>query len=104
MIVGDVHGCADELSALLEAHFDPSRMTLVLAGDIVNKGPKSCEAVSLARRHGAWAVRGNHESAVLFHRAERCKTTSAGNEPSNSFYAWTDNLTDDDVEYLSSLP
>lgn len=46
VIVGDVHACLDELQALLAAcAFDASKDTLMLVGDLVNKGPKSVEVL-----------------------------------------------------------
>lgn len=66
VVVGDVHGCVDELQALLrKAAFDPGLDALVLAGDIVGKGPSPAATLSLAARLGARAVRGNHDDAVL---------------------------------------
>lgn len=44
VVVGDVHACADELQLLLRAcAFAADRDTLVLVGDLVNKGPKPIE-------------------------------------------------------------
>ena len=44
VIVGDVHGCLEELLELLVmAKFQQGRDTLVLVGDLVNKGPHSAE-------------------------------------------------------------
>ena len=41
-VVGDVHGCLDELHDLLKkAQYDDGATRLVLVGDLVNKGPKS---------------------------------------------------------------
>lgn len=66
LFVGDVHGCASELKALLSAvGFSPSEDDLVLVGDLVNKGPASGDVVKLARELGAWCVRGNHEDELL---------------------------------------
>lgn len=66
IFVGDVHGCVEELRILLDKEkFDKQRDTLVLVGDLVNKGPESGEVIRLARELGALAVRGNHEDELL---------------------------------------
>jgi len=67
LIVGDVHGCAAELDALLaKAGYDErAGDALVLVGDVVNKGPASVAALASARAHGARVVRGNHDEAAL---------------------------------------
>ena len=70
IIVGDVHGCFDELKLLLEkcAH-DEATDTLIFVGDLVNKGPKSAETVtwvrSMANKGSAYCVLGNHDIAAL---------------------------------------
>lgn len=59
IVVGDVHGCLDELQALLEkAQYDSNKDSVVLVGDLVNKGPKSAETVRYAREQGFYSVRG----------------------------------------------
>ena len=46
VIVGDVHGCYDELCLLLDrVGFQPGEDSLILAGDLVNKGPRSSDVV-----------------------------------------------------------
>lgn len=84
VVVGDVHGMLAPLEALLDGlGFDRTGKGggvglwgsgggggrtadhLVLAGDMVNKGPDSAGVVALAMRVGATAVRGNHEDRVL---------------------------------------
>lgn len=65
LVVGDVHGCCDELEDLLRvAGFTPDDR-LILAGDLVAKGPDSQGVVQLARERGALAVLGNHDAQVL---------------------------------------
>ncbi|GFF77501.1 putative metallophosphoesterase YNL217W [Aspergillus udagawae] len=67
VIVGDVHGMRKSLEALLDKiGFDKRKGDhLILAGDLVNKGPDSPGVVDLAVKLGASAVRGNHDNAVL---------------------------------------
>ena len=44
IVVGDVHGCIDELNQLLiKVSFKAEEDNLVFAGDLVNKGPASIE-------------------------------------------------------------
>jgi predicted phosphodiesterase len=69
LVVGDVHGCREELEDLLKAAgFGPGDR-LVLAGDLVAKGPDSQGVVQLAREHAARSVLGNHDAHLLGARA-----------------------------------
>lgn len=46
IIVGDVHGCIDELLQLLaKVSFQAEEDNLVFSGDLVNKGPGSIEVI-----------------------------------------------------------
>ena len=67
IIIGDVHGQPGCLRALLaEAGYDAARGDrVVLAGDMINKGPDSAGVAALAMEHGFAGVRGNHEDKVL---------------------------------------
>jgi diadenosine tetraphosphatase ApaH/serine/threonine PP2A family protein phosphatase len=66
-LVGDVHGCFDELMDLLE-RLAPAR-TLVFVGDLVDRGPKVRETLDFVRKAcaegRALCVRGNHEDKLL---------------------------------------
>jgi len=67
-LIGDIHGCYDELQSLLkQADFNPARDTLWLTGDLVARGPKSLEVLRFVRSLGD-AVRmvlGNHDLHLL---------------------------------------
>jgi bis(5'-nucleosyl)-tetraphosphatase (symmetrical) len=81
--IGDVQGCFDELSALLErVGFDPSRDRLWLVGDLVNRGPKSLEVLRFVRSLGECAVTvlGNHDLHLV------CRHEGFGRERSSDTF------------------
>lgn len=47
IVVGDIHGCYDELIVLLEQVKLGSKDRVVAVGDLVTKGPKSREVLEL---------------------------------------------------------
>ncbi len=66
LIVGDVHGCLDELKALLEkANYSTGETSVVFVGDVCNKGPHSAATVAFCRQNNFLCVRGNHEHSAL---------------------------------------
>ncbi|EXJ60945.1 hypothetical protein A1O7_05098 [Cladophialophora yegresii CBS 114405] len=66
VFIGDIHGCREELEALLKKlRFDPAKDHLVALGDIVSKGPDSLGVIDLLRRYNASCVRGNHDDRLL---------------------------------------
>ena len=96
LIVGDVHGCLDELEALLAtAAHDARSEALVLVGDLVNKGPRSAAVVRWCRERRALAVRGNHEDACL----ARVRAAAAG-AAIDASYAYVREFDAADVAYL----
>ena len=69
LVVGDVHGCLDELRALVEHAGVTADDDVVFVGDLVAKGPDSAGVIAWARERGAAAVLGNHDEHVLRARA-----------------------------------
>ena len=67
IFVGDIQGCYDEFLALLKAcDHDPALDALYLAGDMINRGPKSQELLEdLMARPNLKCVLGNHEYYYL---------------------------------------
>jgi hypothetical protein len=65
IVIGDVHGCLDELLALLARCNQSAEDRVVLVGDLVAKGPDSVGVVQWARESGVDAVLGNHDAHVL---------------------------------------
>lgn len=64
LIVGDVHGCADELGRLLAT---ARAERVVLVGDLYTKGPDPAGVWALIQQHRCEAVLGNHDAWLLDH-------------------------------------
>jgi protein phosphatase len=80
-IIGDVHGCGDELEALLDklgyrlsredgnvTITPPERRKVVFVGDLVDRGPRTPDVLrivmaAVASGHG-YAVQGNHDEKL----------------------------------------
>ena len=67
VIISDLHGNFDALSALPESCDE-----LWVLGDLVDYGPQPREVMSFVRSHAAAVVRGNHDNAVGFDVDPRC--------------------------------
>ena len=64
-IVGDLHGMYDLLHSRLTAiGFDKTKDRLFSVGDLIDRGNKSMECLSLIREDWFFAVRGNHEQMM----------------------------------------
>lgn len=66
--IGDIQGCDDALARLLaEIGFSPSRDTVYLLGDLVNRGPASAAVLRRCMEHGdaLRCVLGNHDLHLL---------------------------------------
>jgi predicted phosphodiesterase len=66
LIIGDIHGCAEELATLIDAFAPSSGDRLIATGDLVNRGPDSLGVLALARTHRIRPILGNHEIRLLF--------------------------------------
>ncbi len=67
-LIGDVQGCDEPLGRLLALiDFSPSRDTIYLLGDLVNRGPDSAGVLRRLRSYGhsALCILGNHDLSLL---------------------------------------
>jgi hypothetical protein len=62
LFVGDVHGCADELAALLAA---AQASRVILLGDLFRKGPDPAGVFALIEEHGCEVILGNHDLNLM---------------------------------------
>lgn len=98
IVVGDVHGCIDELERLLDALALAPSDRLCFLGDLVDRGPDSVGVVRrvralLARHPGSVCIAGNHEEKVLRAR-----------DKGRALPAWARDASDDDWAFLDALP
>jgi serine/threonine protein phosphatase 1 len=68
--IGDIHGCPDELSAILRYIDANSADTVIFMGDYVDRGPSARDVVELLiefkQQHpGTVFLKGNHEDMML---------------------------------------
>lgn len=111
IIIGDVHGCVEEFDALIDTLAPvagPEGDTVVLCGDLVDKGPHSAPVVSRARTLRESGVRtvlvmGNHEEKHNRFRARLAAGTDVtalkGYEEMASI---TEGLSAEDVAFLNT--
>ena len=71
LIIGDIHGhFSKAYAALLSVGFDPETDRVFSAGDLVDRGPESIDAIEWLNKPWFHAVRGNHEQMCI----ERCES------------------------------
>jgi len=107
IIIGDVHGCLDELKLLLDkCGYRKDNDLVVFVGDIVGKGPKSVEAVEYVRNLEAPCIKGNHEHYLLEWRENvrigKAPNFSGMGSPTHRQAA--ENLTEAQWSWMESLP
>jgi len=109
IIIGDVHGCVEELHALVsKVGYQKGVDRLVSLGDLVDKGPSPAQTVALMREIGAEMILGNHEERMLRWLAheDKRKLTGKVNPMSVSeeqAAEWL-SLSAEDVEWLRGAP
>lgn len=103
LVVGDIHGCFDELLALIEAAGISASDRIVCVGDLIDRGPQPWEVVDFfrAKPESRQSVCGNHEWKHLLHAGSPDIPSRAGEETRRvmgaSRYA-------ESIEYFRSLP
>ncbi len=77
-IIGDIHGCADELEELLAklgyapdvagVYRHPENRQVAFVGDLADRGPRSADvlriAMAMTKAGTAWCVTGNHDDKL----------------------------------------
>jgi serine/threonine protein phosphatase 1 len=65
IIIGDVHGHYDGLMRLLEAIAPGTFDSVYFLGDLIDRGPKSCQVVEFVKDSPYLSLMGNHEQLLI---------------------------------------
>jgi hypothetical protein len=113
-LIGDVHGCFDELNSLLTAiNFHPEKIRLIFLGDLLDRGPNSVDCVRLVRsmcQNGeAECVAGNHENNHVRRRGHEVRKALTGKPNPMKPLSPLDteahrNFSNDDIDWMRKLP
>lgn len=96
IIIGDPHGCIDELKLLIEkCHYNKELDKVVIVGDLVNKGPDSIGVVRYVQENNFISLKGNHDDFALSHLLNMSELPDL---------VWTSELTKEQQRYLEHLP
>lgn len=102
IVIGDIHGCYDELIELLDKVKLSPADRVIAVGDLTVKGPKSREVVTLFSHDSRFSsVVGNHDLALVrFWKGITSKLKPAQESTFAEFKNGGEHL----LEYLSTLP
>ena len=82
IVIGDIHGCYDELVALLEELDLKAEDRVVAVGDLVVKGPKNRQVLDLFKGDSRFSsVIGNHDLALVLVPTNHLRVARQGDMP-----------------------
>lgn len=101
IIIGDIHGCYDELLCLLQKiDYDRSSDILISVGDILMKGPNSVDVLNFfIYNKNTFCVLGNHEHTILNYYNMKKLT-----ELDSEHKTFSKNMNNDQIYFLNNLP
>ncbi len=98
VIISDIHGNYDALSALPETYDQ-----LWVLGDLVNYGPEPEKVVDFVRKNATAVVRGNHDHSIGYDEDPRCTPRYHDMADATRRYS-NSKLSPDQKEFLRDLP
>jgi hypothetical protein len=109
IVIGDIHGCLDELRALLAKVDYIARDHVISLGDLMDRGPDPVGVVRFVREQKWTVVLGNHEEkAIRWARHESERLSTGKKNPMRPFHgvrlAEHAALTVDELTWMSRLP
>ena len=108
IVIGDVHGCREELDELLGLLTPAPSDRVVMLGDFMDRGPDPVGVVRRVRELGYESVASNHDEKHVRWRKHHhaCKTTGKKNPIRFDERLAAENLalSDDDIAWIAGLP
>jgi predicted MPP superfamily phosphohydrolase len=108
IVIGDVHGCIDELNDLIQKIEFQANDQLYFIGDLIDRGPDSAGVIkkikTLASKYSLILILGNHEEKFLryLHHSSANKSIVAQMKGTERFDALNSRLDQSDIEFLKS--
>lgn len=106
IVIGDTHGCIDELRELIGKLLPTPSDRLVFLGDFMDRGPDPVECVRIVRELGAESVKGNHDDKHVRWRSHEQNRGLKKNP-----IRFTDDqakqnvtFTDEEIAWMTALP
>ena len=113
-IIGDVHGCFNTLLKLIDQLPNKEKSQICFVGDVIDRGPCSCETVELIIQNNYKMVMGNHERRLLSNKDFFLKNkipfdtswfyNNGGEETYRSYLIQSINFREKHIEFLESIP
>ena len=108
IVIGDVQGCKGDLVRLLNECKVTANDRVILAGDIVDRGPDSAGCVEYAMHReqvqgSCAAILGNHDDRHIFYEDELNRTGRLPSMP-HTHEATRRQLNQEHYDYMRSLP
>jgi serine/threonine protein phosphatase 1 len=110
IVIGDVHGHYEGLMSLLEAIAPTSNDQVYFLGDLIDRGPQSCQVIDFVRQSNYPCILGNHEQMMLNILTREDIPTQAmqawlysGGQATLSSYQ-TANIPQDHLDWFQTLP
>ena len=111
IFIGDVHGCIEELNALIDTLNLSLKDEIIFVGDLLDKGPDSAAVVrrvrELATTHNVVVVMGNHEDTHSRYRGHLVKNITTAKDMASrkpELPEITAELTEEDIAFLDTIP
>lgn len=104
IIIGDVHGCMQELSLLLQKIEISENDRVIFLGDLVDKGPDPLEVLRFVRKSGFECILGNHEEKHIRIQGHKRAGRKINNKITEDMISVIEQMNDEDYSWLCSLP